>query len=59
MGNKASILKLDESLNKNFEIFNEVPESIQAVPPRKALPYFLWSQKKLITNKFKIVMILL
>ncbi|KAL4461075.1 hypothetical protein ABPG74_016547 [Tetrahymena malaccensis] len=41
MGNKASILKLDEKLNTHFEIFNEVPESSQAVPPRKALPYFL------------------
>ncbi|EGR28279.1 ser thr protein phosphatase family protein, putative [Ichthyophthirius multifiliis] len=41
MGNKASILKLDENLEREFIIFTEVEQSSQAVPPRKALPYFL------------------
>jgi len=41
MGNKASILMVNENLDRHFEIFTEVPESSMAVPPKKALPYFL------------------
>lgn len=41
MNNLASILVLDEQLNREFIIFNAVPESIEALPPKKVLPYFL------------------
>ncbi|EGR30217.1 ser thr protein phosphatase family protein, putative [Ichthyophthirius multifiliis] len=41
MGNKASILKLDENLEKEFIIFTEVEQSNQSLPPKKAIPYFL------------------
>ena len=41
MNNLASILKLDENLERNFEIFKEVPESSEATAPKKVLPYFL------------------
>ena len=41
MGNKASILKLNDKLEREFEIFTEVEKSKEALPPKKALPYFL------------------
>jgi len=34
---------VNENLDRHFEIFTEVPESSMAVPPKKALPYFLWT----------------
>lgn len=40
-GNVASILVLDENLNRNFAVFNAVPESSRSVPIRNVVPYFL------------------
>jgi len=40
-GNVASILYIDESLNREFKIFKEVPESSRVVPARSAPSYFL------------------
>lgn len=41
-GNVASILELDEDLNKNFKIFEAAPEGERGVPARKQVPeYFL------------------
>ena len=40
-GNKASILKFDSNLERNFEIFNTVPESSNSAHPRTIVPYFL------------------
>jgi serine/threonine-protein phosphatase PP1-1/serine/threonine-protein phosphatase 6 catalytic subunit len=40
-GNVASILKIDEKLQRDFKIFKEVPESSRVVPPRTAASYFL------------------
>jgi len=41
-GNVASILELDEHLNKNFKIFEAAPEEARATPARKVAPdYFL------------------
>lgn len=41
-GNVASILALDEHLNKNFKIFEAAPEEARGVPARKQMPeYFL------------------
>ena len=41
-GNVASILELDEHLNKNFKIFEAAPEGERGVPARKQAPeYFL------------------
>jgi len=40
-GNVASILSLDENLNRDFKIFKEVPESSRIVPTRTAPSYFL------------------
>ncbi|EKX51908.1 hypothetical protein GUITHDRAFT_84927 [Guillardia theta CCMP2712] len=39
-GNVAAILQFDESLHRNFLLFNEVPESEQSMPSRTAAPYF-------------------
>jgi diadenosine tetraphosphatase ApaH/serine/threonine PP2A family protein phosphatase len=39
-GNVASILALDSQLNREFKIFNAVPDTDRAVPPR-AVSYFL------------------
>eukprot|EP01017_Pseudomicrothorax_dubius_P027791 TRINITY_DN3244_c0_g2_i1.p1 TRINITY_DN3244_c0_g2~~TRINITY_DN3244_c0_g2_i1.p1 ORF type:complete len:303 (-),score=55.18 TRINITY_DN3244_c0_g2_i1:185-1093(-) len=39
-GNVAAILAFDENLNRNFKIFNNVPES-KSINPRTVLPYFL------------------
>jgi len=40
-GNVASILSLDEDLNREFKLFKDVPESSRVVPPRNASSYFL------------------
>lgn len=40
-GNVAAILMLDEALNREFRLFNAVPESNRSVPPRALVPYFL------------------
>jgi len=37
----ASILKLNQQLEKQFVIFKEVPESANSVNPKQVLPYFL------------------
>lgn len=42
LGNVASILALDQQLNRTFKIFNAVPETgDRAAPPRTTIPYFL------------------
>ncbi|CAJ1351394.1 unnamed protein product [Effrenium voratum] len=40
-GNVASILDVDERGHREFRIFQEVPASAAAVPPRQLVPYFL------------------
>jgi len=40
-GNKAAILKLGNDLERTFEIFNDVPESLQTPNPKQIVPYFL------------------
>jgi len=40
-GNVASIMSLNEDLEREFKIFNAVPESSKSVNPRNVLPYFL------------------
>jgi len=40
-GNVASILHLDEKMEREFKVFSEVPESAQSQHPRTLLPYFL------------------
>jgi serine/threonine-protein phosphatase 6 catalytic subunit len=40
-GNVAAILMVDEQLERNFAIFNAVPESARSVPLRSVVPYFL------------------
>ncbi|CAE7932349.1 FYPP [Symbiodinium sp. KB8] len=40
-GNVASILDIDERNQREFRIFQEVPASASAVPPRQLVPYFL------------------
>jgi len=40
-GNVASILALDENLNREFKIFNAVPDNERTIPPRTSMPYFL------------------
>mmetsp|Transcript_4270 Transcript_4270/g.4687 ORF Transcript_4270/g.4687 Transcript_4270/m.4687 type:complete len:310 (+) Transcript_4270:64-993(+) len=40
-GNVASILALDENLNRDFKIFHAVPDSDRVIPPRQPMPYFL------------------
>jgi len=40
-GNVASILCVNEDLEREFKIFNAVPESSRSVNPRNVLPYFL------------------
>lgn len=40
-GNKASILKISDQLEKVFEIFVEVPESAKSLSPKSIVPYFL------------------
>ena len=40
-GNVAAILSIDENLERDYKIFNAVPESSKSVNPRNVLPYFL------------------
>ena len=40
-GNKASILKLGRNLERSFDIFNSVPESLNSSSPKTIVPYFL------------------
>jgi serine/threonine-protein phosphatase 6 catalytic subunit len=40
-GNVASILSLNENLEREWKIFNSTPESSQSQHPRNLLPYFL------------------
>jgi serine/threonine-protein phosphatase 6 catalytic subunit len=40
-GNVASILSINEDLEREFKIFNAVPESSRSINPRNVLPYFL------------------
>lgn len=40
-GNVASILSIDENLEREFKIFNEATESAKSVRARNTLPYFL------------------
>ena len=40
-GNIASILQLNENLERNFITFKEVPESAKSIAPKMVLPYFL------------------
>lgn len=40
-GNVASILALDSALQREFKIFNAVPDSERVIPPRSSMPYFL------------------
>ena len=40
-GNVASILKVDENLEKSFEIFHATKDSSKVVPIRQVVPYFL------------------
>jgi len=40
-GNVASIMTLDQKMNRKFEIFLEVEASSKATPPRNLVPYFL------------------
>ena len=39
-GNVASVLAIDDHLNRDFKIFTEVPEAIDA-QKRNVVPYFL------------------
>jgi hypothetical protein len=41
MKNEATILCINENLDRDFKKFTEVPESAEATPTRKVLPYFL------------------
>ena len=40
-GNVASILNVNQQLERSFDIFHAVPESSKAVPYRNVVPYFL------------------
>ncbi len=41
-GNVAAILELDESLNRDFKVFEAAPQDVRGVPAKKAAPdYFL------------------
>ena len=40
-GNVASILQIDEHLEREWKMFNSTPESNQSQHPRNLLPYFL------------------
>jgi len=40
-GNVAAILALDDQLNRDFKIFNAVPNELREVPQTRAVPYFL------------------
>jgi len=40
-GNVASVMSINEDLEREFKIFNAVPESSRSVNPRNVLPYFM------------------
>lgn len=40
-GNIASILEINENMERNFKTFKDVPQSAQSVSPKMVLPYFL------------------
>ena len=41
-GNVAAVLELDESLGRNFKVFEAAPQEARGAPARKAAPdYFL------------------
>jgi serine/threonine-protein phosphatase PP1-1/serine/threonine-protein phosphatase 6 catalytic subunit len=40
-GNVAAIMKLDEDLHADWEIFEAVPDDKRVIPPRTTLPYFI------------------
>jgi len=40
-GNVASILALDDHLNREFKIFNAVPDNERVIPSRTSMPYFM------------------
>jgi len=40
-GNVASILELDDKLDRTYKVFDAVPDSHQIIPPRAAMPYFV------------------
>ena len=40
-GNVASILNINENLERDFEIFHATKDSSRAVPIRQVVPYFL------------------
>ncbi|KAJ3436828.1 serine/threonine-protein phosphatase [Anaeramoeba flamelloides] len=40
-GNVASIMILDDKLNRNFKIFSAVPDEERETPPRVSMPIFL------------------
>ena len=40
-GNVASILNINDNLERSFDIFHAVSESSRAVPYRNVVPYFL------------------
>ena len=42
MGNKASILCVDENGDKDFKVFETVAESQNSKDYKKLIPYFLW-----------------
>lgn len=44
-GNVASILELDENLNKYYKIFEAAPTENRSTNPKKAMAdYFLWNK---------------
>jgi serine/threonine-protein phosphatase PP1-1/serine/threonine-protein phosphatase 6 catalytic subunit len=40
-GNVASILSLDDKRNREFKIFNAVPDEKRSFPPRTNMSYFI------------------
>eukprot|EP01120_Amphizonella_sp_Union-15-10_P002936 TRINITY_DN1322_c0_g1_i1.p1 TRINITY_DN1322_c0_g1~~TRINITY_DN1322_c0_g1_i1.p1 ORF type:complete len:310 (+),score=54.36 TRINITY_DN1322_c0_g1_i1:42-971(+) len=40
-GNVAAILALDDKLNREFKIFEAVPDNERVIPARQPMPYFL------------------
>jgi len=40
-GNVAAVLALDDQLNREFKIFNAVPDTDRAAPAARTVPYFL------------------
>lgn len=40
-GNVASVLALDDKLNRDFKIFSAVPDDKRVIPARTSMPYFI------------------